>query len=113
MSDSRALVGSCAQLGAGAHPSAGAQIGGVLEPPGAMPVIVEDEAFVGGLTALVEGVRAVDQLPIGRKPRSPPATYGGLWTRVRRMCAALPEARDRVFDARRFSFNVPGGRCET
>ena len=57
MIDSHALVGSCAQVGSGVHLSAGAQIGGVLEPPGAMPVIVEDGAFVGGLTALVEGVR--------------------------------------------------------
>lgn len=57
MIDSHALVGSCAQIGSGVHLSAGAQIGGVLEPPGAMPVIVEDGAFVGGMTALVEGVR--------------------------------------------------------
>ncbi len=57
MIDSHALVGSCAQIGAGVHLSAGAQVGGVLEPPGAMPVIVEDGAFVGGLTGLLEGVR--------------------------------------------------------
>ncbi|MDQ7006739.1 MAG: 2,3,4,5-tetrahydropyridine-2,6-dicarboxylate N-succinyltransferase [Acidobacteriota bacterium] len=57
MIDSHALVGSCAQIGAGVHLSAGAQVGGVLEPPGAMPVIVEEGAFVGGLAALVEGVR--------------------------------------------------------
>jgi 2,3,4,5-tetrahydropyridine-2-carboxylate N-succinyltransferase len=57
MVDSHALVGSCAQIGAGVHLSAGAQIGGVLEPPGAMPVIVEDGCFVGALSAVVEGVR--------------------------------------------------------
>ncbi|MCU0232055.1 MAG: 2,3,4,5-tetrahydropyridine-2,6-dicarboxylate N-succinyltransferase, partial [Acidobacteria bacterium] len=57
MVDSHALVGSCAQIGGGVHLSAGAQIGGVLEPPGAMPVIVEDDCFVGALTAVVEGVR--------------------------------------------------------
>lgn len=56
MIDSHALVGSCAQLGSGIHLSAGAQIGGVLEPPGAMPVIVEDGAFVGALSAVLEGV---------------------------------------------------------
>jgi 2,3,4,5-tetrahydropyridine-2-carboxylate N-succinyltransferase len=53
--DSHALVGSCAQIGARVHVSAGAQIGGVLEPVGAMPVIVEDDALVGGNTGLYEG----------------------------------------------------------
>ena len=53
--DSHALVGSCAQIGARVHLSAGAQIGGVIEPVGAMPVIVEDEALVGGNTGLYEG----------------------------------------------------------
>lgn len=57
MVDSHALVGSCAQIGTGVHLSAGVQIGGVLEPPGAMPVIVEDGCFVGALAAVVEGVR--------------------------------------------------------
>jgi 2,3,4,5-tetrahydropyridine-2-carboxylate N-succinyltransferase len=54
--DSHALVGSCAQIGRRVHVSAGAQIGGVIEPVGAMPVIVEDEALVGGNTGLYEGV---------------------------------------------------------
>ena len=54
--DSHALVGSCAQVGARVHVSAAAQIGGVIEPVGAMPVIVEDEALVGGNTGLYEGV---------------------------------------------------------
>ena len=54
--DSHALVGSCAQIGARVHVSAAAQIGGVLEPAGARPVIVEDEAFVGGGCGLYEGV---------------------------------------------------------
>ena len=53
--DSHALVGSCAQIGARVHLSSGAQIGGVIEPVGAMPVIVEDEALVGGNTGLYEG----------------------------------------------------------
>ena len=47
--------GSCAQVGSGVHVSAGAQIGGVLEPVGALPVIVEDDALVGGNTGLYEG----------------------------------------------------------
>jgi 2,3,4,5-tetrahydropyridine-2-carboxylate N-succinyltransferase len=57
MIDSHALVGSCAQIGARVHLSAAVQVGGVLEPPGAMPVVVEDEAFVGGGCGLYEGTR--------------------------------------------------------
>jgi 2,3,4,5-tetrahydropyridine-2-carboxylate N-succinyltransferase len=56
MVDSHALVGSCAQIGKRVHLSAAAQIGGVLEPAGARPVIIEDEAFVGGLAGVFEGV---------------------------------------------------------
>lgn len=57
MIDSHALVGSCAQVGAGVHLSAAAQLGGVLEPVGARPVIVEDGAFVGAGALVLEGVR--------------------------------------------------------
>lgn len=53
--DSHALVGSCAQIGAHVHISAAAQIGGVLEPVGALPVIVEDDVLVGGNTGIYEG----------------------------------------------------------
>jgi 2,3,4,5-tetrahydropyridine-2,6-dicarboxylate N-succinyltransferase len=53
--DSHALVGSCAQVGKRVHLSAGAQIGGVLEPVGALPVIIEDEVLVGGNTGVYEG----------------------------------------------------------
>jgi 2,3,4,5-tetrahydropyridine-2-carboxylate N-succinyltransferase len=56
MIDSHALVGSCAQIGKRVHLSAAAQIGGVLEPPGALPVIVEDDAFIGGNCGVYEGV---------------------------------------------------------
>ncbi len=56
MVDSHALVGSCAQIGQRVHLSAAAQVGGVLEPAGAVPVVVEDDAFVGGLCGLFEGV---------------------------------------------------------
>ncbi len=55
MIDSHALVGSCAQIGARVHISAGAQIGGVLEPVGLRPVIIEDEAVVGGNAGVFEG----------------------------------------------------------
>jgi 2,3,4,5-tetrahydropyridine-2-carboxylate N-succinyltransferase len=53
--DSHALVGSCAQVGRRVHLSAGAQIGGVLEPVGALPVIIEDDVLVGGSTGIYEG----------------------------------------------------------
>jgi 2,3,4,5-tetrahydropyridine-2-carboxylate N-succinyltransferase len=56
MVDSHVLVGSCAQIGDRVHLAAGVTIGGVLEPPGARPVIVEDDAFVGAGSALLEGV---------------------------------------------------------
>jgi 2,3,4,5-tetrahydropyridine-2-carboxylate N-succinyltransferase len=56
MVDSHVLVGSCAQIGDRVHLGAGVTIGGVLEPPGARPVIVEDDAFVGAGSALLEGV---------------------------------------------------------
>ena len=56
MVDSHALVGSCAQVGARVHVSAGVQIGGVLEPAGSRPVIVEDDAFLGAQSGLFEGV---------------------------------------------------------
>jgi len=55
MIDSHALVGSCAQIGARVHLSAAAQVGGVLEPPGARPVILEDEVLVGGNCGVYEG----------------------------------------------------------
>jgi 2,3,4,5-tetrahydropyridine-2-carboxylate N-succinyltransferase len=55
MIDSHALIGSCAQVGARVHVSAGAQVGGVIEPVGALPVIIEDEVLVGGNTGIYEG----------------------------------------------------------
>ena len=56
MIDSHALIGSCAQVGRNCHISAGAQLGGVLEPIGALPVIIEDEVMVGGNCGVFEGV---------------------------------------------------------
>jgi len=63
--DSHALVGSCAQIGKRVHISAGAQIGGVIEPVGAIPVIIEDEVLVGGNTGIYEGAVVRKRAVIG------------------------------------------------
>ena len=65
MVDSHALVGSCAQIGEHCHISAAAQIGGVLEPVGAMPVIIEDDVMVGGNCGVYEGTIVKERAVLG------------------------------------------------
>jgi len=79
-------------------------INGAMERPGAMDAIEGLEH--------VDKVINIDQQPIGRTPRSNPATYTGLWTPLRDLFASTPESKLRGYKSGRFSFNVKGGRCE-
>jgi excinuclease ABC subunit A len=80
------------------------RLGLVTEPPGAF------SALSGGLS--LKRAVAVDQSPIGRTPRSVPATFLGIWDQIRRIFAATPDAKLRGFEASRFSFNTGrGGQC--
>ncbi len=79
-------------------------LNGAMERPGAMDAI-------DGLEHL-DKVINIDQQPIGRTPRSNPATYTGLWSPLRDLFASMPESKLRGYKSGRFSFNVKGGRCE-
>ncbi|MGC8830784.1 MAG: excinuclease ABC subunit UvrA [Verrucomicrobiia bacterium] len=77
---------------------------GSKEPPGKYKEILGTEN--------IDKVIVIDQSPIGRTPRSNPATYTGMFNHIRDLFAKLPAAKIRGYDASRFSFNVRGGRCE-
>ncbi len=86
--------------------------------PAAMDAIVRDEKPRGEFKAIkgldqFDKVIDIDQSPIGRTPRSNPATYTGVFSLIRDMFTQLPEAKLRGYKPGRFSFNVKGGRCET
>ncbi len=86
------------------YPALARHLYGSLAEPGAC-------AAIDGLEH-VDKVIEIDQSPIGRTPRSNPATYTGLFTPLRELYAMLPESRERGYKPGRFSFNVKGGRCE-
>src|SRR6202051_2019382 len=89
MIDSHALVGSCAQVGRNCHISAGSQIGGVLEPVGALPVIIEDDVLVGGNFGIYEGAIVKRRAVLGT------GTILNRWTPVYEiMCVKQYAARD-------------------
>lgn len=77
---------------------------------GSRQTVGKHESITG--TEYINNIIAIDQSAIGRTPRSNPATYIGAWSYIRDLFASTPEARMRGFTASRFSFNVPGGRCE-
>jgi excinuclease ABC subunit A len=106
------------------------KLNGALERPGKLDDVVitgefTDEAtaklktsvamngrFTRALSEALDKVINIDQQPIGRTPRSNPATYTGLWSPLRDLFAELPESKLRGYKSGRFSFNVKGGRCE-
>ena len=63
-------------------------------------------------TDYIDKVISIDQSPIGKTPRSNPATYTGVFTHIRNLFSELPESKARGYKPGRFSFNVKGGRCE-
>jgi excinuclease ABC subunit A len=79
-----------------------------------LDLITEQPAASAGIDGLgaIDRVIDIDQSPIGRTPRSNPATYTGLFTPIRELFAGTPESRSRGYKPGRFSFNVKGGRCE-
>ena len=119
MVDTWATVGSCAQIGKNVHLSGGVGIGGVLEPPQALPVIVEDGAFVGSRCIVVEGVRVEREAVLGAgvvltastpivdvRGTSPVMTRGRVPTRA----VVIPGTQPKAFPAGEFGDAVRADR---
>ena len=108
MVDSHALVGSCAQIGKRVHLSAAAQIGGVLEPVNASPVVIEDDVLVGGNCGVYEGT-IVRVARGARRRRHSHARHAGVRSRERDACtAASPDAPLEIPEG---AVVVPGTRA--
>jgi 2,3,4,5-tetrahydropyridine-2-carboxylate N-succinyltransferase len=114
MVDTWATVGSCAQIGKGVHLSGGVGIGGVLEPPGASPVIVEDGAFIGSRSIVVEGVVVEEEAVLGANvvltASTPIVDVTGEYARVTRgrvpaRSVVIPGSQAKEFPAG--EFHVP------
>ena len=86
------------------YPYLANNLNGARQPQGKFDKIEGIENF--------DKVIAIDQQPIGRTPRSNPATYTGVFTMIRELFAATPDAKERGYKSGRFSFNIKGGRCE-
>ena len=96
--------GKSTLIGDTLHRAMAAELHGALATP------AEHDAIRG--LDRIDKIVDVDQRPIGRSPRSNPATYSGVFSAIRNLFAALPDARVRGWSSGRFSFNVKGGRCE-
>jgi len=96
--------GKSTLVGETLHRALAARLYGALDAPGEFESLAGEDA--------IEKVIDVDQAPIGRTPRSNPATYSGAFGGIRQLFSQVPEARARGYDPGRFSFNVAGGRCE-
>ena len=109
MVDSHALVGSCAQIGKNVHLSAGVQIGGVLEPIGMAPVVIEDNAFIGAGSIIVEGIQVLKGAVIAPGVILSKATpvYDCVQRKILERGAAIPEYAVVVPGSRPFGDNQP------
>ncbi len=107
MVDSHALVGSCAQIGKRVHLSAGAMIGGVLEPIGTRPVVIEDDAFIGGNTGIYEGIMIREKAVIAAGTILTKAT--SVYDSVNKIY--LPRDEDGVYTIPAGAVVVPGSRA--
>lgn len=114
MVDSHVLVGSCAQIGKNVHLSAGVQIGGVLEPVGSIPVIIEDGAFIGAQAVIVEGIKVEEEAVIAPGvilSKSVPV-YDLVYEKILPPGAAIPKRAVVISGTRPPSAKHPWGKAQ-